>query len=187
MGCQSGRILIRDVPIERVSVTPSGMRIALVGLPRIESNKYQDGLENNFRNALKRSGLFAAVEGPDFDAGEVDFVLRMGRGTSASERRVNLAYFPLALGTLTLYIWFGGPIGTDIEFYGIELSGHTPDGSPLFSFTSRQQRKHWVNFYSAEYWAADAQCRGPNAGEAIAAMIEELATHVGHRTEATAQ
>jgi hypothetical protein len=67
--------------------------------------------------AIESSKLFSSVSIGVVDPVEIDLRLRFDRGTVAVNRRVNLSYFPLALATLTLSIWLGGPIGTDIEFY----------------------------------------------------------------------
>ena len=50
--CLSDRILLRDVRIAPVQVRPTGLRVGVEGLPRMQSNKYQSLLEKDVVRAI---------------------------------------------------------------------------------------------------------------------------------------
>ena len=160
------------VPVEAPG---TGLRAGLRGLDRLESNVYQAAFEQQLLRALERSRLFATVHLDDFDPANVDLVIAVDKADLSVRRRINLAYFPLAIATLTLYIWVGGPIVTDTQYFDVALHASKPGSqAELFSVASRLDEDHWINLYSPEYWAQDAPCRGPAAGEVLADLVRQL-------------
>jgi hypothetical protein len=172
-GCVQGRMLIGPVQLRPPEDSrPTGLSVVVEGLPRMESDKYQAFVEREVARAVRDSGLFHAVYVGTGDVQDRDLVLRIHRATAAYDRRVNAAYFPLALATLTLYIWVGGPIHTDTEFYDITVSLFDADGTHLFDVQRREKHTHWINLYNAERY--EFRCQGPNAGQVISGLVEEL-------------
>jgi hypothetical protein len=130
-------------------------------------------LESQIVRVIEESGLFASVAREPFDPGQVDLSIRIEPAIVAFDRRVNMAYFPLALATLTLYIWVGGPVATDTEFYDVTLKVADAGGRHAFDVSTHETHTHWISIYSSEY--RGALCKGPNAGEATAGLVKDLA------------
>jgi len=178
-GCTTGRMYLGEVPVEGASFTEgpgTGLQVGVRGLDRLESNLYQDAFERELEKALARSLLFEQVERNDFDESSVDLVISIDKADLSVRRQVNLAYFPLALATLTLYIWVGGPIATDTQYFDVTLHAFRPNEfSELFSVSSKLQKDHWISLYSAEYWATmTTPCRGPAAKRVLTDLISQL-------------
>ncbi|TGL63252.1 hypothetical protein [Leptospira sarikeiensis] len=66
-------------------------------------------------------------------------------------RKPHPAYFPLAILTLTIYIWAGGPIASDHSQYECNLTVKNPNGNVLFKNTKRIFNVRDVNLYSKYY------------------------------------
>jgi len=169
---------LTNVPFEKavfVEGPGTGLRAGIRGLPRLESNLYQDAFESQLEQAIEYARLFATVERDDFDDSNVDLVIAVDKADLSFRRAVNLAYFPLALATLTLYIWVGGPIGTDTQYFDVTLHVAEPgSSSDLFAVGSHLQKDHWISLYSPEYWAQDAPCRGPAGRRVLADLVHQL-------------
>jgi hypothetical protein len=187
-GCTQGNLLLTRASFEPPAVEASRARAGIQGVPRLESNKYQAMLEAQIARGIDASGLFASVAHGDFDPQQVDLLIRIEPAIAAWDRRGNLAYLPLALATLTLYIWVGGPILTDTEFYDVTLRVHDTERH-LFDVSVHRKYTHWINFYSGEYWD-NMPCQGPRAGEMVAELVRKLGERLasagwersGHRT-----
>ena len=176
-GCQTGRMVISDVPLEKIEPVgaPGSLRAGVRGLARLESSVYQSELERQLARSLEHAGLFASVAHGDFADEDVDLLLRVDKADVSFRRHVNLAYFPLALATLTIYIWVGGPIQTDEQFYDVTLHAEKPGGEALFSVTSTLKKDHWLNLYTKESWNQQIMCRGPHAYRMMNDLVSQLA------------
>jgi hypothetical protein len=170
---------LSEVSVEGASFTEgpgTGLRVGVRGLDRLESNLYQDTFERELEQALAHSLLFKEVKRNDFDEPSVDLVINVDKADLSVRRQVNLAYFPLALVTVTLYIWVGGPIATDTQYFDVTLHVFQPnEPSELFSVSSKLQKDHWINLYSPEYWATvTTPCRGPAAKRVLTDLVGQL-------------
>ena len=67
------------------------------------------------------------------------------------ERRIHPAYFPGALLTLTLYIWFGGPIYRDAIDYSASLSISDVSRKELLRYSGRVDDESNVSLFSPHY------------------------------------
>ena len=67
------------------------------------------------------------------------------------ERQPHPAYFPCALLTLTLYIWFGGPIYNDVADLSGTLEVRDTSGKELALVHETHEETHSVNLWSTEY------------------------------------
>lgn len=175
VGCRTGRMYIANVPLERIAkvdVSPTGLSAGIRGLDRLESNLYQDAFELELERSLHHSGMFERVVRNDFADSDVDVVIRVDAADLSYRRNVNLAYFPLAVATLTLYIWVGGPIFTDLQYFDVTLHVERPAGHELFAVESRVKDGHWINLYGREY--GDDPCRGPGAHVVMEDLIAKL-------------
>jgi hypothetical protein len=80
-----------------------------------------------------------------------DYLLRLTVDRYRQSRSVHPAYFPAAFVTMTLYIWFGGPIFRDT----IDLSGtlvvDSPDGARVTEASDSRKERHNVSFWSTQY------------------------------------
>lgn len=171
-GCWTGKILVDESRLEARPLPAFPARVGVEGVPRVRSGKYQGTLEKSLVRLAREGGLFGSVSYRSFDPDEVDLVLRVEPAIVAYDIRANAAYFPLALATLTLYIWVGGPIHTHTEFYDVTVAVHDPRGGHLFDVSTRERHTHWVSLYSREY--GDAICRGPHADEVLVGLLEDL-------------
>jgi hypothetical protein len=174
--CVSGRMYLGNVQLEEIDevrAQPTGLRAGIRGLDRLESNLYQSSLELEFERALHRSGIFSRVVRDDFHASDVDLVMRFEKADLSYRRNMNLAYLPLALATLTIYIWVGGPILTDTQYFDVNVHVEQPEGHEIFALRSQGNHDHWINLYSDEY-GDDAPCSGPDAREVMADLIQQL-------------
>ncbi|MGH0029690.1 MAG: hypothetical protein ACQGVC_07860 [Myxococcota bacterium] len=80
-----------------------------------------------------------------------DLVLSIELDRYFAQRSVHPAYFPGAFLTLTLWIWFGGPIFTDsAEFTGV-AEIRSPSGELLASGKAELSDRHSVSFWSPNY------------------------------------
>ena len=96
----------------------------------------------------------------------------MDKANLSYRRRVNAAYFPLALATLTLYIWVGGPVETDVQYYDATLHVEDSAGSRLFTASSQVTTGHWLSLYSSE--RGSIACRGPDAHQVIEDLVAQV-------------
>ncbi len=176
-GCISGRMLLGNVKLEKLDgleIAPTTQVVGIRGLDRMESNPYQDHLELEFERSLHHVGLFERVVRDDFDDADVDWVIRVGKADLSYRRHPNLAYFPLALVTLTLYIWVGGPVVTDVSYFDVTLHVDRPDGTRVASVTSTIDESHWINLYSNHSRSQGGVCDGPKSHLWMADLIRQL-------------
>jgi len=85
------------------------------------------------------------------EMGQDDLVLHFQFDLYEQKRSVHPAYFPLALGTLTFYIWFGGPIYVDSSDLSGKLIVEDFSGSKILEVNSKIEEEHNVSFWSPEY------------------------------------
>ena len=107
-------------------------------------NEYFKG---NLIRALNDSGEFINVESYSENS-KNNFVLDLKFNTYENELNVHPLYFPLALLTLTIYIWVGGPV---IEYgnkmnYTIQI--YDPNLKLIKTKTKDFEFKDWENIYS---------------------------------------
>ena len=70
-------------------------------------------------------------------------------------RRIHPAYFPVAFATVTLYIWFGGPIFRDQVDLKADLRIQTADGQTLATASDALTYFENIGFYSSKYGFRD--------------------------------
>lgn len=80
-----------------------------------------------------------------------DLALRFEFSLYRLKREVHPAYFPGALLTLTLYIWFGGPIVNDRADLEGTLVIKDAAGQTLARAQASLSEKHSVNLWLSEY------------------------------------
>lgn len=170
-------MLLRNVKLEKlddVEISRVDRTVGIRSLARMESNPYQDLLELELERSLHHAKLFESVVRDDFQDADVDWVIHVEKADLSYRRRPNLAYFPLALATLTLYIWVGGPIVTDISYFDVTLHLDRSDGTRVGSARSHLDKSHWINLYSGHTRAQGGVCDGPHAHLVMADLIRQL-------------
>jgi hypothetical protein len=80
-----------------------------------------------------------------------DVVLRFEFDRYQLRRAPHPAYFPGAILTLTLYIWFGGPIGRDTANLSGQLRIEDAAGQELVTVRDAFEDTHDVSLYSPDY------------------------------------
>jgi len=80
-----------------------------------------------------------------------EVVLRFGFDRYQLRREPHPAYFPAAILTLTLYIWFGGPIYRDKANLSAELRVQDAAGQELVRVSDSFQDERDVGFFSPDY------------------------------------
>lgn len=175
-GCASGRILVTGGDFRRFDLPSTGKTVGVRGVPRAETNMYQGSLENLIVRGLRESGAFRAVRQGDFSSSDVDLELRLGPATAWFNSRVHPLYFPLAIATLTLYIWFGGPIRSHYQQYGMRVSAFDRDGTLLFELEEKDWYHHGVGIYSSEN--NSLRCRGNDADRLVKKLVRSVSTAV---------
>jgi hypothetical protein len=94
------------------------------------------------------------------------------------------AYFPAAILTLTLYIWFGGPIGRDEASLAGELVVEDPTGHELTRASDTFHDRHDVSFYSPDYFLPSAiQSRTHLVRSLLDKAVTELARAPANTTQ----
>lgn len=66
------------------------------------------------------------------------------------ERKLYPLYFPLAMITLTMYIWFGGTVTVDEAHYACTLKVTDSDEKILYRLEGQVSGKKEINIYSDE-------------------------------------
>lgn len=172
VGCMTGKILVNPVEFLHAPASPKQITLGVRGVDRSDTNKYQGEFEKGVVDALSASGAFKRVLYGDFPSSEVDAELRLGPATLWLDRVVHPAYFPVALVTLTVYIWVGGPIMLDYQQYAVDIAAHRPDGSHLFDLAVANHFRHGVNLYAREY--GERICRGPDFDKFLGQLVESV-------------
>ncbi len=80
-----------------------------------------------------------------------EYVLRFEFSRYRMERTPHPAYFPLAILTLTIYIWVGGPIYVDESTLTGELVVTDVSGKTLVQVSDSFADQHDVSFNSPDY------------------------------------
>ncbi|WP_347989631.1 hypothetical protein [Methylomonas sp. AM2-LC] len=111
----------------------------------------QDSLRGNIKNYFSQVAYFSSVNTlpGNLNGNDVQFNFQFSKYNQT--RSVHPAYFPLAIGTLTFYIWFGGPIYVDSSDISGVLSCQDAVGNQLFQVSSNIHDEHNVNIWSTEY------------------------------------
>lgn len=108
--------------------------------------------------------------------GSEDVLLNLQFHRYTQKRSPHPAYFPAAILTLTLYIWFGGPIFVDTsDLYGTATI-RNPSGEILAKATSETREEHNVSFWSMEYvFPSGLEARTASVGDLLGKVVREVA------------
>lgn len=105
-----------------------------------------------------------------------DLVLRFEFDRYQLRRAPHPAYFPGAILTLTLYIWFGGPIGRDTASLSGALRVEDAAGNELVSVRDSFEDSHNVSLYSPDYaFPSSIQSRTNLVRSLLDKAVSELA------------
>ena len=96
-----------------------------------------------------------------------DHILRLRFDRYRQQRAPHPAYIPGALLTLTMWIWFGGPIYTDTADLSGQLSVEEADGTVLAVVKSEHKESHSVSLWSPQFAI-------PSGIEARTAIVRDL-------------
>lgn len=120
--------------------------------PSVQSPKVLEGaLQGNLADFVRETACFEDVQ--DFP-GKVpphDVTLDFIFDRYSQKRTPHPAYFPAAILTMTLYIWFGGPIYEDVANMSGLLIVREGSGRRLTEVKARINEAHGVSLWSPEY------------------------------------
>jgi hypothetical protein len=133
----------------------------------------EDSLTINVLEYLGEAGYFRTVNVLPGQVNAADYLLRLRFDRYRQQRAPHPAYFPGALLTLTLWIWFGGPIYTDTSDLAASLVVEDRRGRALTTLVAEKKERHSVSLWSPQICAAERH-RG---GTAIVEDLFERATN----------
>lgn len=110
-----------------------------------------DSLRGNLKTYIKDSGCFRQFDSLPGKTSAEDLVLNFKFDRYEQKRSVHPAYFPLSIITMTMYIWFGGPISIDETNLSGSLEVMDGSGKGLLNVSSRIQDQHNVSIWSPDY------------------------------------
>lgn len=111
----------------------------------------EDSLRGNLKSYIQSAGYFRQFDSLPGKTAPDDLVLNFHFDAYQQERSIHPAYFPLAIATLTFYIWFGGPIAVDKSYLSGNLEIFDGVGHGLLSVSSTIKEKHNVSVWSPDY------------------------------------
>lgn len=121
--------------------------------PNIEDT--QNGLTLAISSYISSSNRFSATNTLPGKPGEQDQILEFSFETYWLKRHAHPAYFPVAILTATLYIWFDGPIYTDKTDIAGTLKVYDTNNNLLATFTSQHKSEENIGFWSPNYMFPD--------------------------------
>jgi hypothetical protein len=152
-------------------------RVAIQDPEADASEKTEDALTLNLEKFLSDGRYFEDVALAPGRMAEDDVALRFTFSRYRQTRSVHPAYFPGALLTLTLYIWFGGPIGKDSS----DLEGHLvvedAAGELIAEGHSSLEDSHNVSFWSDDYALPSGV---PERTRFIQQLVDDALGHLQH-------
>ncbi|MGH8592056.1 MAG: hypothetical protein ACREXX_22910 [Gammaproteobacteria bacterium] len=108
----------------------------------------EDSLRANIAVFLQESGYFLNTSTLPGMVNPEDLVLDFRFSRFWQERSVHPAYFPAALITLTLYIWFGGPVHVDEYELSGSLTVKDGKGQILAESIAQAQDRQNISIYN---------------------------------------
>lgn len=127
----------------------------------------EDSLRGNISTYVQDAGYFLETNNLPGKVADDDFVLDFRFDRYIEKRSTHPAYFPLALITMTFYIWFGGPIFVDESNLSGVLDVHDGTGKLIVNVSSQLHEEHNVSLWSLEYAL-------PSGIEARTSLIQDL-------------
>lgn len=127
----------------------------------------EDSLRGNITSYIQDADYFLEISTIPGKVGNDDLILDFRFDRYVQKRNTHPAYFPLALATLTLYIWFGGPIYVDESDLSGMLTVKNGAGNSLVQVSSQVHEEHNVSLWSSEYAL-------PSGIKARSSMLQEL-------------
>jgi hypothetical protein len=112
----------------------------------------EESLTLTILERLEQSGDFRAVNALPGKPGNHDYVFRFQFDEYRLRRSIHPAYYPCAILTMTLYIWFGGPIANDTASIAGRLTVEDASGSPIVQVSSKSSCKESVSFWSPQFY-----------------------------------
>jgi hypothetical protein len=142
-------------------------KVAILDSSVNDKNAIEDALTINILEYIQEGQYFKGVNLLPGKVNKNDIVLRFELDSYQQKRSPHPAYFPAAILTATLYIWFGGPIFNDSSVLSGKLIVEGPSNSIIAEVSSQLSEKHAVSFWSPEYYC-------PSGIEARTQLIKEL-------------
>lgn len=116
---------------------------------------FADAFLINVRDYIDESAYFHNVKLTPGRIQPEDYILRFTLDEFHQKRRMHPAYVPCAILTLTLYIWFGGPIVIDEVNFDGTLEVSRGDGTFVTKVHDSFREKDSKSLYSEGYVSAD--------------------------------
>lgn len=116
-----------------------------------DSSAVEESLALNILEYIRQGNYFKNVNLIPGQIKEEDLILSFQFDHYQLRRTPHPAYFPLAMLTLTLYIWFGGPIYNDVLNISGQLTVKSFSGHVVSNVEDKLNEKHSVSLWSSEY------------------------------------
>jgi len=116
-----------------------------------DKNVVEESLTVSVFEYIKEGMYFKDVNLLPGKVGDEDFILHFQFDSYQQKRSLHPAYFPAAFFTLTLYIWFGGPIVNDSSYLSGILEVEDSRGSRITKVDHSVSERHGVSLWSSEY------------------------------------
>jgi hypothetical protein len=151
-GVPVGTALGSASPAARAQPRAAWIESVKIDDPKVpDASALEGSLSLSVKRYLEESQAFQRVGLLPGEIGADDVVLRLEFQRYRQRRRPHPAYFPLAILTLTAYIWVGGPVYRDTSDLAARLEAKDREGRSLASVEKALSQNQDVSFLSQEY------------------------------------
>ncbi len=116
-----------------------------------DSSIIEESLALNILEYIREGNYYKNINLIPGQIEEEDLILSFQFDHYQLRRTPHPAYFPLAILTFTLYIWFGGPICNDVINMSGQLTIKNLSGEVVTDVIANINEKHSVSLWSPEY------------------------------------
>ena len=132
----------KDAWVSKVTITDPSVK---------NSRVLEEALTLNILKFIREGNYFNSINFLTDNAKGDDLILSFQFDRYELKRTPHPAYFPLALITFTLYIWFGGPIYNDVSNLSGQITIKNKSGNVVSNISSKITEKHSVSLWSPQY------------------------------------
>ncbi|MEE1887383.1 hypothetical protein [Pseudomonas carassii] len=172
-------------PAHQATVTsPRSAQVADVqvnapGIDHATGQAISRSLTTQLNHYVTQAGYFKAVTEYPARLDEQDVLLKFDMTSLKGHRAPHPAYFPGALLTLTMWIWFNGPIYVDSFDVAGNLVIVDRDGVELARAKEQLRFEHNVGLYGGEYWAP--QMGGKQLTKLVGELLDDATVQLAKR------
>ncbi|HMV42571.1 MAG TPA: hypothetical protein PK079_20585 [Leptospiraceae bacterium] len=140
-------------PVKQQNTIPEKVVIEKTNIPEL-SDRYrkatEDNLTMNWKDFLVKGNYFEKsilfTDKPEDWTNYKNIQLHFSK--FSQERTIDPWYFPLALVTLTIYIWIGGGVSIDTGIYNASLLVKDEKGKVIYQVSKEKMEERSINIYN---------------------------------------